>query len=347
MYDTILVLAVGTGFGLAATWACRAAARAVGLVDCPDGRRKLQTAPVALAGGVAVLASTVATLFAVALVRSEVAESLLLHLDRGLALIAAGGAIVVVGLLDDRRGLRARHKLSGQIAAVLILVYPGGFVIDEVHLLGETFRLGYAAVPVSIFWFLAAINSLNLLDGMDGLLGTIALIIVGSLAWMAFAIGNTFVGWVALALAGGLIGFLRFNLPPASVYLGDAGSMLIGLCIGALAIGASLKGPAVAIVAPAVLLVLPILDTSAAIVRRKLTGRGLAAADRGHLHHILQRKGMNRHWVLALVATLGWWRPPGHSPRRSSKMISSRPCPLRPSPLYSLRPDSSARPKFG
>ena len=305
MLDLILVLALGVGFGLAATWTTRLAARAFGLVDRPDGRRKHQTQPVALAGGVSVLLSSIATLVVAAVLRPDVAETVLLHLEQGLALVAAGSLIVLVGLLDDKYNLRARHKLAGQLAAVLILIYAGGFVIDDVSLLGGHLPLGYAAVPVTVFWFLAAINAMNLLDGMDGLLGTIAIIVVASLAWMAFAVGNPFVGWVAVALAGGLLGFLRFNLPPASVYLGDAGSMLLGLFVGALAIGASLKGPTVSIVAPAVLLVLPILDTSAAIVRRKLTGRGLAIGDRGHLHHVLQRKGLNRHAVLALVAGLG------------------------------------------
>jgi len=303
--NVLLLLALGSALGLALTFAMRSAAKRIGLVDRPDGRRKLQTRPVALAGGVAVFISTSLTLFVASLIFPEIAEPLLQNYLRILSLFAAAVVIVFVGLVDDAINLRARYKLLGQLVAVLILVYGGGFIIDQVSLLGEAIPLGYAALPVTIFWFLASINALNLLDGMDGLLGTIAIVIVGALAWMAFAVGNPFVGWVAVALVGALIGFLRFNIPPATIYLGDAGSMLIGLCVGALAIGASLKGPAVAIVAPTVLLVLPILDTTAAIVRRKLTGRGLAAGDRGHLHHVLQRAGMNRGRVLALVAALG------------------------------------------
>jgi UDP-GlcNAc:undecaprenyl-phosphate GlcNAc-1-phosphate transferase len=224
---------------------------------------------------------------------------------KGLALAAAAAVIALVGLVDDAVNLRARHKLLGQLAAILILVVGGGYRIEQVTVLGVHIDMGLLAGPVTAFWFLAAVNAINLLDGMDGLLGTVGLVACGALSAMAFAAGHPFAGWVAAAAAGSLVGFLWFNYPPATVYLGDCGSMLIGLVVGALAITATLKGPAVAIMAPACLLVLPLMDTTAAVVRRKLTGRGLAIADRGHLHHVLQKKGMTRPRVLALVAALG------------------------------------------
>ena len=294
MVTVLSMLAFGTAFALGTTFGVRFVARRIGLVDRPDGRRKFQSQPVALAGGVAVLVSAFATLVAAALARPEIAESMDENFEKVLALGVAALGIVLVGLIDDAVNLRARYKLAGQLGAACVLVFGGGFAIDEVSAFGTVIPLGSAAVPVAVFWFVGAMNAFNLLDGMDGLLGTLALIIVGSLAGMAFAGGNPFVGWVAVALAGGLVGFLRFNLPPATIYLGDAGSMLVGLCVAALAIGACQKGPAVAIVAPTVLLVLPILDTTAAIVRRTFAGRALAASDLGHLHHVLQRAGMSR-----------------------------------------------------
>jgi UDP-GlcNAc:undecaprenyl-phosphate GlcNAc-1-phosphate transferase len=303
--DTVLVLGLGIGFALASVAAARAVAFRVGFVDRPDGRRKLQTRPVAVAGGVGVLIATIAALAVGAAVVPDVRSALGNNPARTLTLLAAALVIGGVGLLDDLANLRARYKLLGQLAAILPLILIGGFRIESVSVLGSSVALGYLAVPVTVFWFLAAINALNLLDGMDGLLGTVGVIILGALAWMAFAAGHPFAGWVALALVGSLLGFLRYNLPPATVYLGDCGSMLIGLAVGALALEACLKGPAVAIVAPAALLVLPILDTTAAIVRRKLTGRGLAVSDRGHLHHMMLRRGLTRGRVLAVVAALG------------------------------------------
>lgn len=305
MIDTLLVFGLAVGFGLAAVAMTRAAAVRIGLVDRPDGRRKLQLRPVAVSGGIGVLIAAILTLTVAGALFPEIAEAFLAEPARTLSLLAAALMIATVGLLDDLVNLRARYKLVGQFAAVLLLVFPGGFRIEYVSLLGAQVPLGYVSVPVTVFWFLAAINALNLLDGMDGLLGTIGLIIFAALAWMAFAAGHPFAGWVAVALAGGLVGFLRFNLPPATVYLGDCGSMLIGLVVGAVALESCLKGPAVAIVAPAALLVLPILDTAAAIVRRKLTGRGLAVSDRGHLHHVMLRRGLTRGRVLAVVAALG------------------------------------------
>ncbi len=305
MVNVVVVFMLAAVFGLAAVWAARWAARRIGLVDGADGLRKFQPRPVALAGGLGVLAAVLAALTAAAVVLPDVRESLVGDPLRHGSLLAAALIIAAVGLLDDLLELRARHKLAGQLAAILVLVMFGGFTISQVTLLGLQFPLGYASGPLTVLWFLAAMNALNLLDGMDGLLGTIGVIIFGAVAWMAFAAGHPFVGFVAVAFAGGLFGFLRYNFPPASVYLGDCGSMLIGLMVGALAIESSLKGPAVAILTPAALLVLPILDTSAAIVRRKLTGRGIAVADRGHLHHEMQRNGLTNLRILAVVAALG------------------------------------------
>jgi UDP-GlcNAc:undecaprenyl-phosphate GlcNAc-1-phosphate transferase len=301
---TLAVFAGAVVLGLAATYAARGAGRRFGLVDRPDGRRKIHARPVPVSGGLGVLTAAVAALGLAAALFPEVADGLFADPGRAVALLSACGIIAVVGVIDDVHNLRARYKLAGQLVAALILVGFGGFRVEQVSVLGSAVPLGWVSWPATVFWFLAAINALNLLDGMDGLLGTIGVIATGALACMAFAAGHPFAGWVAVALAGSLVGFLRFNLPPASLYLGDCGSMLIGLVVGALAIEASLKGPAVAIVAPAALLVLPILDTAAAIVRRKLTGRGIAAPDRGHLHHVMLRKGLTRRWALVVAAGL-------------------------------------------
>ena len=303
--SALLVLVISAALGVACVAVARRVSLRVGLVDRPDGSRKFQPLPVAVCGGVGVLAAAALALAAAAAVRPDLVASLAAQPARLLALLAGAVVIAAVGLIDDLVALRARHKLLGQAAAALVLIGPGGYVIDGLSLLGVHVELGYLAIPVTLLWFLAAINAINLLDGMDGLLGTVSVIIFGSLAAMALGLGNDFSGYVALAMAGALLGFLVFNLPPASVYLGDCGSMLIGLVVAALAISSSLKGPAVALVGPTVLLVLPILDTTAAIVRRKLTGRGVAAPDRGHFHHEMQRRYANRWLVLAAAAFLG------------------------------------------
>jgi UDP-GlcNAc:undecaprenyl-phosphate GlcNAc-1-phosphate transferase len=282
----------------------RTAALRWGLVDEPDGRRKIHTRPIPVAGGVAVLMTAVVVLTVTFFLAGAWAEALG---DRwltfsGLALAAA--VIAVVGVVDDYRGLRGRHKLSGQLIAVAIVIICG-VEVRNVRVFAHNFDLGVMSVPFTAFFLLGAINSLNLIDGMDGLLGCIGAIICASLAAMAFLNQQYQVAAIAAAMSGALAGFLCFNFPPATIFLGDCGSMLIGLVVGVLSIESSLKGPAtVALAAPAALLIIPILDTSAAIVRRKLTGRSIYTTDRGHLHHVLLRRGMSNRGVLLLVGGL-------------------------------------------
>src|SRR5262249_40778972 len=146
---------------------------------------------------------------------------------------------------------------------------------------------------------LGAINSLNLIDGMDGLLGSLAVIISLAMAVMAAVGGHWATAAVAGALSRALLAFLCFHFPPASVFLRDCGSLLVGLCVCVLAINSSLKGPAtVTLAAPVAMLTIPIWDTLAAILRRKLTGRSIYTTDRGHIHHCLQRRGLSTRGAL-------------------------------------------------
>jgi UDP-GlcNAc:undecaprenyl-phosphate GlcNAc-1-phosphate transferase len=277
---------------------------AAGLVDHPDGRRKMHGRPMPLAGGVAVFLSTALTLSVVPMLITPVYYLLTGNLDMVLGLLAAGSVICLVGVADDRWKLRGRHKLLGQLVAVGI-VMAFGMTVERVRLFGREFELGLLAIPFTAFWLLGAINSLNLLDGMDGLLGTVGAIVALGLALMAAWAGHWAAACVAVALAGAVIGFLWYNLPPATVFLGDCGSMLIGLVVGVLAMQSSLKGPAtVALALPMALLAVPIMDTGAAILRRKLTGRSIYTTDRGHLHHCLLGHGLSSRRVLLLVGAL-------------------------------------------
>lgn len=281
----------------------RAAAVSFGLVDEPDGRRKVHTRPIPVAGGVAVLLST-ATVLAVTLAIAGPWQSSLG--DRWLifvGLAAAACVIALVGVADDFRGLRGRHKVAGQLVAVGI-VMACGVRVDNISLFGAPLELGWWAYPLTAFWLFGAINSLNLIDGMDGLLGSVGSIICTTIAVMAFLNGQFPAAIIAIAMAGALVGFLWYNFPPASIFLGDCGSMLIGLVVGVLAIDASLKGPATVALAMPALLVLPIFDSSMAILRRTLTGRSIFSTDRGHLHHCLQGHGLSNRRVLLLVGGL-------------------------------------------
>jgi UDP-GlcNAc:undecaprenyl-phosphate GlcNAc-1-phosphate transferase len=281
----------------------RRVALRLGLVDRPDGRRKMHAQATPVTGGIALLAS--ATLVLAVLLSIPGVTALFLPCAREMRGLLLGAVVIcLVGVADDFRGLRGRHKLLGQFLATGIVI-GHGVCIEAVHLFTWRLELGWLAIPFTLFWLLGAINSLNLLDGMDGLLGSIGTIISLAIAGLAAWHGHWAEACVAVTLAGVLLGFLCYNFPPASIFLGDAGSMLIGLVLGTLAIRSSLKGPAtVALAAPTALLIIPIFDTTAAILRRRLTGRSIYSTDRGHLHHCLLRSGLSRRRALAIVALL-------------------------------------------
>ena len=303
MLEFLFIALVALACGAILTPVVRKFAHQFNLVDHPDGRRKLHLAPIALGGGVAVFISTILSL----VICYALLPSIRAELERTsptflLGLLASTAVIVVVGLVDDRHHLRGRHKLMGQILAVTILMMSG-LVVEHIQLFGRNIELGLLAYPFTMFWLLGAINALNLIDGLDGLAGSVGAILSLAIAGMAIMNFHSADAVIALALCGAIAGFLIYNCPPASIYLGDAGSMLIGLMLGALAMRSSLKTPAtVALMAPTVIWAIPILDVGMAILRRKLTGRSIYETDRGHLHHCLLRNGFSGQTTLIFIA---------------------------------------------
>ncbi|MBS0210601.1 MAG: undecaprenyl/decaprenyl-phosphate alpha-N-acetylglucosaminyl 1-phosphate transferase [Planctomycetes bacterium] len=271
------------------------------MVDAPDGQRKLQARAVPLWGGVATFGALLVGL----LVAREGSFAHLETFDQlVISLLVSTTLIFAVGFIDDCYELRGRLKLLLQITAVLPLIAAGHYV-QHIAIFTHEFDLGLLGVPLTMLWYVGCINALNLLDGMDGnasvigLVGTIAVAVIG---WHH---GHEHVSLVALALAGSLAGFLFYNRPPATIYLGDCGSTVIGLLLAVLCVeGAMLSTGAVRVAVPVVIMTIPILDTTLAVVRRRLTGRPFDAGDRGHIHHRLLERGMNTWQALGLMASL-------------------------------------------
>jgi UDP-GlcNAc:undecaprenyl-phosphate GlcNAc-1-phosphate transferase len=284
----------------------------VGLVDKPDSLRKLHEHPIPLVGGIAIFAATV---FVVTASIGGFSDWLAPNAQNGLAfetkhfgLLAAGSLILLIGVLDDRYKVRGRFKLLGQVGVATILI-ASGYFFEKIQVGAQTIHFGVFAVVIVYFWILGSINSVNLLDGADGFAGTLGFVVSLAIAAMAFLGRETGVeAVIAASLAGAIGGFLCFNLPPAKVYLGDGGSMLIGMVLGALAISTALKEQTLyAFMAPIALLSVPILDSAVAIIRRQMTGRGIYAVDRGHLHHRLLGQGLSPKmavvWMFVLCGT--------------------------------------------
>lgn len=282
------------------SWVARKWAPSIGLLDEPDGKRKLHRRATPLGGGIAI-----ATAFAIVLAATRwtgpchAAGSSLLP-----SLLLAGIWLTAVGTLDDLVDLRVRSKLVGQLLAVGILVI-GGLRVDRVDLFGRAVQLGWLAVPVTAFWLMGAINSINLLDGMDGLASSLSLVMTLAITVIAGLRGDLSVAGPAVVFAGALGGFLLHNLPPARIFLGDGGSLVLGLVVGAFTIlAAQGDGHGTAAMMPLVLWTIPILDCGLSIVRRTLAGRHLYAPDRDHLHHrLLDLLGSDRR-TLAVFVTL-------------------------------------------
>lgn len=303
LWALLLIFSCSCALSLLVNWAARGWARRVGLVDRPDGHRKLQNQAIPLSGGIAIFIAMLATIAFLVAFDDNWRSSVLFHGSEALGLLAAGSLIILLGILDDSVGLRGRQKLAGQLVAAAILV-ACGICIQRVEVLGWNVELGMLAIPFTIFWLVGAINALNLLDGMDGLAGTLGLILSAAIAVMAILNGHQTIALIATVLAGSLVGFLRFNLPPASMYLGDAGSMLIGLLVGVMAIQASLKGAGTVLMAvPLALWTIPIFDSAAAVIRRMLTGRSIYTTDRAHLHHHLVER-MGHRMTLVCVGSV-------------------------------------------
>lgn len=301
----LILFTVGLLCAIALTPPMMRLAFKVGLLDYPDGTRKLHARPTPVAGGPIILASTTIAIFFGWFLGGVTSRILPEQLASHLGLLTAGALICTLGVLDDFGRLRARYKLLGQCIIVAIVIATGTKVDRITFHEGYTIELGIFGTLFTAFWLLGAINSLNLLDGMDGLLSTIGLITSLAFAGVAYLNEAWAPACVGACLAGTLLGFLRFNFPPAKIFLGDSGSMLLGLTIGILGIQSSMKEIAtVSLAAPLALLILPIFDTLAAIVRRKLTGRSIYDVDRGHLHHRMSSSGFSNISVLGMVAAL-------------------------------------------
>jgi UDP-GlcNAc:undecaprenyl-phosphate/decaprenyl-phosphate GlcNAc-1-phosphate transferase len=211
----------------------------------------------------------------------------------------------VLGLWDDFRALGAKKKLIGQIL-IALLAFWWGLRIESFKnpLTGYVYHFGFwISIWATVLWLVAMTNLINLIDGIDGLAGGISLMLMCLLAYVGGA-QHTFLCSVALAMAGALLGFLRYNFPPARIYLGDGGAYMLGFLIGALSLQNSNKGTiAAALIAPVFALGLPILDVSLSIARRGLQGLPVFRPDRKHIHHRLLQAGFSRRRaVLTLYA---------------------------------------------
>lgn len=272
------------------------------LVD-EGGGRKIHKQPIPRVGGIAILISTLLPLFTLALWDNDISGALWSDKELILGLAEGLGVIAVVGILDDLKGIPAVFKLGGQILAGL-LAYQAGIHIDTLSIpFFHLIELGWMSMPITIFWFVLSINAVNLIDGMDGLAGSVVMLAGGTLFFMCLVEEQTVASLILLSMLGAVLGFLRYNVNPATIFLGDTGSMSLGFLLATVSVHFSQKSSVVfSLVASFMILGLPIFDLSMAIFRRFLSGKKIFVADQYHVHHILLRKGLSqRQSVLVLI----------------------------------------------
>ena len=300
LYLIGLVIAVCSSSAL--TFVVREFARRAGLVD-PCGERKVHVNPVPRIGGVAIVLSVAVSMTAII---GLFGQHVLAANARGLATVMGGAlAVHLVGLVDDVRPMHARWKFLAQVV-IALGVYLVGLRVTTLSLpFAGIVNLGSAIGMVfTIAWFVGITNAFNLIDGLDGLAAGAALFALTTMFVVASFNGLVGAATVTIILAGATVGFLCFNFHPASIFLGDSGSLFLGFMLAGIGLLGSQKSPTVIAVAiPIVSLGLPVLDTALAVARRFLRGQPIFTADRAHIHHRL----------LSL----------GHSPRRVALLLYS------------------------
>ena len=271
--------------------------------DNPRGGERSPAREVSRLGGIVVfIAACVGVSFAILFGAISLSPDRVNFL---LGLFVGGFAAFLLGLFDDLHGARARTKLI-VLSVAATVVYAFGTRIGVVTL-GGTFGVstGWLAYPLTVLWIVGVTNAFNLIDGMDGLATGIGLVVLFAVMLAAFVLGNIDVVLVSVVLVGALTGFLRYNLNPARIFLGDSGSLFIGFMLSVLSMHGSLKSTTAVLVAiPIFALALPLLDTVVAILRRLIRGSPVFGADARHIHHRLLAVGFTTHRAAGLLCAV-------------------------------------------
>lgn len=298
---TLLALTVSFALALALTPLAGRLARRIGALDHPLTARKRHGTAVPRIGGLAIAAA-----FLGGAGLAAVAGGTAIQGQRLLAIALVGVFVVAVGLVDDAHGMSPRVKLAAQVAAAA-LVWAGGLRVESVaNPFGAPLLLGDLSLPFTMLFLVGAMNAMNLIDGLDGLAGGVAAAAAAAAVAVAVRRGDPVLAAVGAAVAGACLGFLRHNLRPASIFMGDSGSLFLGLVLSASSIPeAGADGHGTDLLAPIVALGVPVIDTGMAFLRRVARGSPITWGDREHVHHRLLALGLSPLRSTAVLVSAG------------------------------------------
>jgi len=291
----LLALCAAIVMSFAATPVVKSLATRVGAVDVPRDNRRMHDHPIPRLGGLAIFLGFILAVLLFADVNKQI---------RGILLGCV--VIVIVGAIDDTVPLKWWVKLLGQFVAagiavwheVVITVFSNPIIFSDTHYL----MLGGLAIPITIFWIVAVTNSVNLIDGLDGLAVGVSGICSFTMLVIAILVSEGNVAIVMAALAGGCIGFIPYNHNPAKIFAGDTGALLLGYVLSTMSVLGMFKTYAiVSFVVPFLVMALPLFDTTMAFTRRILKGQNPMKPDRGHIHHKLIDLGLNQKQAVAIL----------------------------------------------
>lgn len=267
----------------------------IGAIDIPD-ERKVHKKPMPRLGGLAIFASFLTGYILFADITTKM-----------ISILIGGFIVILTGIIDDIKPLRARTKFLAQLLAACIVVFYGGIYLTDTSILGMYFNFGDWGILVSILFIMGAINAINLIDGLDGLAaGTcsiyyITMLVIGLTVKVSH--GGLDV-MLCTIMIGSTLGFLVYNFNPASIFMGDTGSMFLGYMIAVIALLGFKTATFTSFVIPILIMFIPILDTLLAIFRRMLKGENIGAPDKEHLHHqLLKRTSSVKKTVLLIYFT--------------------------------------------
>lgn len=212
--------------------------------------------------------------------------------------------IILTGVVDDIKPLKPQTKFTGQLVAACIIVFYGNILLKDINAFGLFIDFGILSYPITLFFILGCINCMNLIDGLDGLAAGISSIYFATIGIIATMQGSTGLDFaLTFIMLGSTLGFLVHNFHPASIFMGDSGSMFLGYIIAVIALLGFKNVTLTSLIIPLLILAIPILDTIFAIVRRMIKGESISKPDKFHIHHqLLNRNFSQKTTVLAIYA---------------------------------------------
>jgi len=294
--SNIYILAIITALiSIIATPLVKKLAIKVNAIDVPKDERRVHTKPIPVMGGLAIYISFV--------IGTILYNGILTTSQTG---IIIGVTIIVIGgIIDDIKELRPKYKLLIQVIAAICLLISGVKITVVTNPFIESYpylTMGWINIPVTIIWIVGVTNAFNLIDGLDGLAAGIAFISSVTLMIVSILNGRLEAAFLTAVLSGAILGFLPYNFNPASIFMGDTGSQLLGFLLAAISIEGAIKSATAFVIAvPILAFGLPIYDTLFAMIRRKVNGKSIMQADKGHLHHRLLDMGLGQKQAVIIM----------------------------------------------